>query len=377
MELKKYDKEAGEQKLIMELARAESPLLKAMKDKQGDVAVLERIRSIRKDMNTLVNINNTLQAKADDRQAKKDAIAAANERARLARVAADERARLAREQQLSLAQAKGGGALKKGEFQANFIGEIVGRRVDVDAASKMAATADYKDKIRDLQEKNEKLGGAPGLKVDAANYINKFLSTKAGPDQTFSREDLDRAYEALQNEKSFKSLSDKSKVMAKSELDAVMAYLQTKYGNRAPVAEFKAAQTVLNRGNMTTTAYNQVMNGQIKDANARMIALGFKPDEILKVDKHFAANRDQLDLLTNVEDENTSDISPYEFETEAEAEEFLESKELEDIDLQIILSDVFNFCLCGDFRVAMNYVYWHLKELQSGSLEKFKSKFKQ
>jgi hypothetical protein len=73
MELKKYDKEAGEQKMIMELAKAESPLLKAMKDKQGDVAVLNNVKSIRKDMDTLVNLNNTLQGKADERQARKEA----------------------------------------------------------------------------------------------------------------------------------------------------------------------------------------------------------------------------------------------------------------------------------------------------------------
>jgi hypothetical protein len=72
MELKKYDKEAGEQKMIMELAKADSPLLKAMKDKQGDVAVLNNVRSIRKDMDTLFKLNNDLQAKADARQDKKD-----------------------------------------------------------------------------------------------------------------------------------------------------------------------------------------------------------------------------------------------------------------------------------------------------------------
>jgi hypothetical protein len=82
MELKKYDKEAGEQKMIMELARAESPLLKAMKDKQGDVAVLNAVRGVRKDVDTLVGLNNTLQGKADARQDAKDKAAAAERRHR-------------------------------------------------------------------------------------------------------------------------------------------------------------------------------------------------------------------------------------------------------------------------------------------------------
>jgi hypothetical protein len=73
MELKKYDKEAGEQKMIMELARAESPLLKAMKDRQGDVAVLNAVRGVRKDVDTLVGLQNNLQKASDDRQARKEA----------------------------------------------------------------------------------------------------------------------------------------------------------------------------------------------------------------------------------------------------------------------------------------------------------------
>lgn len=80
MELKKYDKEAGEQKMIMELAKAESPLLKAMKDRQGDVAVLNNLRSVRKDMDTLYKLNNDIQAKAEARQDRLNAAAAAERR---------------------------------------------------------------------------------------------------------------------------------------------------------------------------------------------------------------------------------------------------------------------------------------------------------
>jgi hypothetical protein len=99
MELKKYDKEAGEQKIIMALAKSESPLLKAMKDKQGDVAVLNAVKGVRKDVDTLVNLQNNLQKAADDRQ-----------------FAKEEKQR-ARDLQLEIARIKvaggGGGALPK------------------------------------------------------------------------------------------------------------------------------------------------------------------------------------------------------------------------------------------------------------------------
>jgi hypothetical protein len=218
--------------------------------------------------------------------------------------------------------------LKKGEFQANYISEIIGRPVDPDAASKAAAGTMYKMQLKELQDLNIKLGGAPGLKVSFVDYMNKFLNTKSGPDGKFDIAELQNAYADLEkNDKSFRALSDNSKLLAKKELDSVMSYLQTKYGNRAPVAEFRAAQTVLNRSNMTPTAYNNVVNAQIKDTDNRLAASGFTPKDILNLNKHFAQNRTDLDLLSNVEDDagTEEDVSPYEFSTVEEAEEFLDA----------------------------------------------------
>lgn len=259
-----------------------------------------------------------------------EAAAAQRERlAKAAREAADTRARLAREQQLKLAEIKAGApkALKKGEFQANYIGDIIGRPVDPDAASKAAAGTMYKMSLKELQELNMKLGGAPGLKVSFVDYMNKYLSTKAGADGKFDISDLQAAYDNLEkNDKSFRAMSDNSKLLAKKELDSVMSYLQVKYGNRAPVAEFRAAQTVLNRSNMTPTAYNNVVEAQIKDTDNRLAAVGFKPKDILALNKHFGQNRSDLDLLTSVEDEtDAQDASPYEFSTVEEAEEYLDA----------------------------------------------------
>jgi len=259
-----------------------------------------------------------------------EAAAAQRERlAKAARDAADTRARLAREQQVKLAEIKAGSpkALKKGEFQANYIGDIIGRPVDPDAAAKAAAGTMYKMSLKELQELNMKLGGAPGLKVTFVDYMNKYLATKAGVDGKFDLTDLQAAYNNLEaNDKSFRAMSDNSKLLAKKELDSVMSYLQVKYGNRAPVAEFRAAQTVLNRGNMTPTAYNNVVEAQIKDTDNRLGASGFKPKDILALNKHFAQNRSDLNLLSSVEDDvDASDVSPYEFESVQEAEEYLDA----------------------------------------------------
>jgi hypothetical protein len=328
MELKKYDKEAGEQEINMALAQAESPLLKAMKDKVGDVAVLNAVRGVRKDVDTLVGLQNNLQKAADDRQARKDAIVAANERARQARIAADERARLQRENALKIAQTKGATpkALKKGEFQAQFIGEIIGRPVDPDAAQAAAQATTYKQQLKELGELNQKLGGAPGLKVAFVESMNRFLATKT-KDGFFDPDALlPEVQQQLENDKSFRAMSDTSKLMAKKELDAVFTALKMNYGNRAPVTEFNQQSKVLNRSNMTPTAFNNIVGAQTQAADNRMMAMGYKPKDILALNKYFVQNRGELDLLSGVEDEtDTGDISPYEFETEAEAEEFLRS----------------------------------------------------
>jgi len=96
MEVKKYDKEKGELLVTMALAKSDSQVLKAMRVRQGDNAVLENVRKARKDIDTLVGLNNTL---VKDANARADAKLAREQQERLAAIRetrADERARLAR-----------------------------------------------------------------------------------------------------------------------------------------------------------------------------------------------------------------------------------------------------------------------------------------
>jgi hypothetical protein len=116
MELKKLDREKGDLQITMALAKAESPVLKEMRKKQGDVAVLNSVQGIKKDMGTLVSLTNDLQGKADVRA---DAAAARAQAERLSNESnrrADVNAKLARDQALALAKikAKEGGFLKPG-----------------------------------------------------------------------------------------------------------------------------------------------------------------------------------------------------------------------------------------------------------------------
>jgi hypothetical protein len=67
MEVKKYDKEKGDLMVTMALAESESPVLKAMRDRQGDVAVLENVRKARKDLDTVTGLINSNAQEANRR----------------------------------------------------------------------------------------------------------------------------------------------------------------------------------------------------------------------------------------------------------------------------------------------------------------------
>ena len=128
MELKKLDREKGDLAITMALAKGESPLLGAMRNKLGDVAVLNAVKDTKTTLNTLVSLNNDLQGKANARE---DAAAARAQAERLAkenRIAADERARLARQQALDLANAKAkeGGFLKPGaKVTEGYVADVI------------------------------------------------------------------------------------------------------------------------------------------------------------------------------------------------------------------------------------------------------------
>jgi hypothetical protein len=87
LELKKIDKEAGEQEIIASLAKAQSPFLKAVKDKQGDIALLNAVKSAKKDMQTLVTLQNDIQGKKDAKVAEERRLLQQETLARLQREA--------------------------------------------------------------------------------------------------------------------------------------------------------------------------------------------------------------------------------------------------------------------------------------------------
>lgn len=126
MELKKLDREKGDLAITMALAKAESPVLNAMRNRLGDVAVSNGVQEAKKTVVTLATMVNDIQGKAD---ARTDAAAARAQQERLTKESnrrADERARLAREQQKALADAKAGQPGKQGQNALTFASRVYG-----------------------------------------------------------------------------------------------------------------------------------------------------------------------------------------------------------------------------------------------------------
>lgn len=72
LKLKALDREAGELEIQQLLAASDSPVLKAMRERQGDVAALNYIKNVGKDVQTAMTIRNNLQSAADQRKARAD-----------------------------------------------------------------------------------------------------------------------------------------------------------------------------------------------------------------------------------------------------------------------------------------------------------------
>ena len=84
------------------------------------------------------------------------------------------------------------GLPKKGQTQAESIGKIIGRPVDVEAAGKIASTWDFTRKLNELRIKSQELGNVPGISVQFADKMNQFLRSKAkdSPDGKLSIDEI-------------------------------------------------------------------------------------------------------------------------------------------------------------------------------------------
>jgi hypothetical protein len=133
LKVKQYDNEAGDLEIQAVLARSESPFLKAVKDKQGDAAVLERLKEVNKSVT--VDMPRTI----NDLQEKADAKADAERRFKLQMEQRERIARLQREAKTPAVKAQGQNALT---FASRVYGNIENATNDLVNLTNLPAVAE-------------------------------------------------------------------------------------------------------------------------------------------------------------------------------------------------------------------------------------------
>ena len=157
LERKKTDKEAGELMAQAALARTESPLLKAMKDKQGDVAVVETLKQMLKSTTeTAPKIINDLKSKSDDRAQKerhqRESLAL---REKLAKAAAELKSK--------------GGALKPGgKITEGYVADTI-LRADVNALANDLQNPKLQEQIKKYR--------AEAFLTEESKVLNQMLTS--------------------------------------------------------------------------------------------------------------------------------------------------------------------------------------------------------
>jgi hypothetical protein len=209
-----------------------------------------------------------------------------------------------------LGSAKGDQPLKKGEYVANFVGNSIGKKVDPDVASKFANTVNYMSKLDHLKELSRGLGTKSGFAAEVASFVNKFVVAdidKYAEDdpQTGKKIITDASMQKIiddaERSKTFVGFSENAKQLSKAQLDTVMSYLQSKYGNRAPVIEFKAAANALTRENMDAVTFEKVMNDE-KASSVNLIAtMGFNAQDYNNLRSAIDKNKEGFDNINRPE----------------------------------------------------------------------------
>jgi len=177
LEIEKSDKERGRLERHMTLAKAGSPVLKAMEERLGPVRVNDFLNELQTTMDKSVTLHNSLQKSADDRQAKKDEMA---QRERIAKDQMALREKLAKAAAAAKDDAaKKGGTLKPGaKITEGYIADTV-LKTDIEDLKKDLANPKLVEMLKQyrveafLTEEGKVLNQL--ITSDIPNDLQKFL----------------------------------------------------------------------------------------------------------------------------------------------------------------------------------------------------------
>jgi hypothetical protein len=285
------DKEAGEMARKMALAKMHSPMLKAMEDRLGPLAVLNTLKELKTSVKNATELENKLQSQADKRQDAKDAREAAERRHR------EDLAARERQHRETLAS-KGGVGSDTASDVKNFTGVNFGTGKQADtkydqvaaAANTMAEALALSNAVRKNPEVVGRVGQAKGL-------IDRYVK---------SLDSNGKETESTPTEGSVKNKAEQDALLFSKRYAAyLIRYEQALAGSAKgfTVSFMNRFNNLMQQNQFNPEGFDGLMKEQIREIHSRTAALSTKitPESMMRLGVAQTRDPDAMEALSRMQ----------------------------------------------------------------------------
>jgi len=282
------DKEAGEMARKMALAKMHSPMLKAMEDRLGPLAVLNTLKELKTSVKNATELENKLQEQADKRQDAKDAKEAVERRHR---EDLDARERQHRE---TLA-ARGGVGSDTASDVKNFTGVNFGTGKQADTKyDQVAAAANTMAEALALSNAVRKNPSVVGRVGQAKGFIDRYVKSLSS--------------EGLETDKTPTPTTKEEQdalLFSKRYAAYLIRYEQALAGSAKgfTVAFMKRFNNLMQQDQFNPEGFDGLMREQIREIHARTASLSTKitPDSMMRLGVAQTRDPDAMEALSRMQ----------------------------------------------------------------------------
>ena len=282
------DKEAGEIARKMALAKMHSPMLKAMEDRLGPLAVLNTLKGLTKDVEKGSEIQNNLQEQADKRQDAKDAKEAVERRHR------EDLAARERQHRETLAS-KGGVGSDTASDVKNFTGVNFGTGKQADTKyDQVAAASNTMAEALALSNAVRKNPDVVGRVGQAKGFIDRYV-------KSLSSDGVETKDTPVPTNKA----EQDALLFSKRYAAYLIRYEQALAGSAKgfTVAFMKRFNDLMQQNQFNPEGFDGLMKEQIREIHARTASLSTKitPDSMMRLGVAQTRDPDAMEALSRMQ----------------------------------------------------------------------------
>jgi hypothetical protein len=281
------DKEAGEMARKMALAKMHSPMLKAMEDRLGPLAVLNTLKELKTSVKNATELENKLQAQADKRQDAKDA-----------KEAADRRHQEDMKQRMDIAKMKGGAGGAGSDTASdvkNFLGVNFGTGKQADAKYEQVAAASNTMAealaLSNAVRKNPEVVGRIG---QAKGFIDRYV-------KSLSSDGIETKDTPVPTNKA----EQDALLFSKRYAAYLIRYEQALAGSAKgfTVAFMKRFNNLMQQDQFNPEGFDGLMKEQMREIHARTAALSTKitPESMIRLGVAQTRDPDAMEALSRMQ----------------------------------------------------------------------------